>query len=127
MKFLCKKYNTEFDEEYSTLFDIVRCPVCKKKDLVLNLIKQGIHPPEAGLGISFMEFEDVLEEGKESYLKQFFDEEFNLRFTRKGEKFLLEDNSSKKVDLKEIYEKTQKDGKLQRIIYNIYYVLLQGL
>ena len=94
---------------------------------MLNLIKQGIHPPEAGLGISFLEFEDVLEEGKEIYLKQFFDEEFNLKFSRKGEEYLLEDKSGKMADLKEVYEKTQEDGKLQRMIYNIYYVLLQGL
>ena len=127
MKFFCKKCKTEFDEEYNTLFDIVRCPICKKKDLVLNLIQQGIHPPEEGLGISFLEFEDVLEEGKESYLKQFFDEEFNLNFSRKGEEFFLVDQSGNKVDLKEVYEKTQNDGKLQRIIYNIYYVLLQGI
>jgi len=127
MKFLCKKCKIEFDEEYNTLFDIIRCPICKKKDLVLNLIQQGIHPPEEGFGISFMEFEDVLEEGKESYLKQFFKEEFNLQFTRKGEEFAIENKSRKKVDLRKIYEKTQNDGKLQRIIYNIYYVLLQGI
>ena len=127
MKFFCKKCKIEFDEDYSTLFDIVRCPICKKKDIVLNLIQQGIHPPEVGLGISFMEFEDVLEEGKESYLQQFFNEEFNLQFSREGEEFFLKDNSGKRVDLEEIYEKTQKDGKLQRIIYNIYYVLLTGM
>ncbi len=126
MKFLCKKCDSKFDEEYNDLFEHIKCPNCNHKDIVLNFIVQGVHPPEVGLGISYWEFEDVLEEGKINYLKQFFDEEFNLQYSRTGDDFSLSRKSGHKVDIKEIYEITQKDGKLQRIIYNIYYVLLQG-
>ena len=125
MKFFCKKCGTKFDEDYESLFDLLKCPKCKYKNLVLNFIVQGVHPPEVGLGISYMEFEDVLEEGNEKYLKQFFEEEFNLHYSRSGHEFTLIDESGKTAKLEEIYEKTQKDGKLQRLIYNIYYVLLQ--
>ena len=127
MKFCCKKCETKFDDDYETLFDIIKCPNCKHKDLVLNFIVQGVHPPEEGLGISYLEFEDVLEEGKISYLQQFFEEEFNLQYSRADGDFSLQDNSGKSVDIEEIYKKTQQDGKLQRLIYNIFYVLLQGV
>ena len=82
MKFYCKKCETKFDAKYGNLFDNLKCPSCKHKDIVLNFIVQGVHPPETGLGISYLEFEDVLEEGNKSYLKQFFDEEFSLEFSR---------------------------------------------
>ncbi|MHA1258403.1 MAG: hypothetical protein ACTSSG_04900 [Candidatus Heimdallarchaeaceae archaeon] len=126
MKFSCKKCGTEFNSEYKDLFDFVKCPNCKTEETVLYVIKQGILPPEAGFGISYFEFEDVLEEGEVSYLIDFFKGEFNLHYTRTGDEFILTDKSGKEVNnLKEIYEKTQKDGKLQRMIYNIYYLLLQ--
>lgn len=126
MKFICKKCESKFDSDYENLFEQLKCPKCKKKDIVLNFIVQGVHPPEAGLGISYWEFEDVLEEGKISYLKEFFEEEFNLNYSRNGDEFILVEKSGQKVDLKIIFEKTQNDGKLQRMIYNIYYVLLHG-
>jgi hypothetical protein len=125
MKFYCKECNQKFDGDYSNLFENLKCPNCKHKDIVLNFIVQGVHPPEKGLGIAYLEFEDVLEEGKISYLKQFFKEEFNLNFSRTGYEYSLKNNSGRDADLEEIYNKTQKDGKLQRLIYNIYYVLLQ--
>lgn len=126
MKFICKKCENKFDSDYENLFDHLKCPKCKKKDIVLNFIVQGVHPPEAGLGISYWEFEDVLEEGKISYLREFFDEEFNLHYSRNGDEFILAEKSGQKVELKIVFEKTQNDGKLQRMIYNIYYVLLHG-
>ena len=126
MNFYCKKCQKEFEEEYSSLFDHVKCPHCKHKDLVLVSIKQGVHPPEDGFGLSYWEFEDVLEKGKESYVKEFFSDELNLIFTRKGEEFSLTDSKNNPVDLEDIHIKIQKDGKLQRMIYNIYYVLLTG-
>ena len=126
MKFTCKKCKRDFDEDYKNLFDILKCPNCKNKEVVLNTIKQGAHPPEAGFGISYWEFEDVLEEGKVSYLKEFFEVEFDFHYSRISEEFVLTEKSGNKVDFKEIYKKTQNDGKLQRMIYNIYYVLLQG-
>jgi len=127
MKFYCKKCQNKFDGNYETLFDILQCPTCSHEDVVLKFIVQGVHPPEMGFGISFSEFEDVLEEGKVGYLKVFFEEEFNLQYTRTGDKYSVTDEKGKETDLKKIYEKTQKDGKLQRIIYNIHYVLLKGL
>ncbi|MHA1217790.1 MAG: hypothetical protein ACTSSN_08890 [Candidatus Heimdallarchaeaceae archaeon] len=126
MKFICKKCENKFDGDYKDLFEQLKCPKCKKGDIVLNFIIQGVHPPEAGLGISYLEFEDILEEGKVSYLREFFEEEFNLHYSRNGDEFILAEKSGQKVDLKTIFEKTQNDGKLQRIIYNIYYVLLHG-
>ncbi len=126
MKFYCKKCQNKFDEDYNSLFEHVKCPSCKKTDLVLNFIVQGVHPPEDGFGLTFVQFEDVLEGGNKKYLKDFFEEEFNLRFSRKDEEFTLLDEQDREVDLTEILEKTQKDGKLQRIIYNIYYVYQQG-
>ncbi|MCE7742163.1 MAG: hypothetical protein GOP50_06860 [Candidatus Heimdallarchaeota archaeon] len=125
MKFYCKKCNSQFDEDYKDLFENLKCPNCKHRDIVLNFIVQGVHPPETGLGISYFEFEDVLEEGKNHYLEQFFEDEFKLQYSRSGTEFSLIDKSGKGVNLEEIYHKTQNDGKLQRIIYNIYYVLLQ--
>ena len=127
MKFFCKSCENRFDQDYEDLFENLKCPNCNKKDVVLNFIVQGVHPPEAGFGISFWEFEDVLEEGKISYLKELFNDEFNLQYSRTAEEFSLVEKSGKEVDLKEVYKKTQKDGKLQRMIYNIYYVLLQGM
>ncbi len=126
MKFYCKRCDTKFDGEYETLFEHLKCPKCKYKDIVLNFIIQGVHPPEEGLGLSYLEFEDVLEEGKISYLKQFFEDEFNLIYTRKDGEYSLKDSAGKDADLEKIYKKTQQDGKLQRLIYNIFYVLLQG-
>ncbi|MHA1200744.1 MAG: hypothetical protein ACTSQF_15600 [Candidatus Heimdallarchaeaceae archaeon] len=126
MKFFCKKCDSKFDEDYGDLFEDMKCPSCKHKDIVLNFIVQGVHPPETGLGISYLEFEDVLEEGKMDYLKQFFEDEFKLLYSRSGTEFSLIDKSGNEANLEEIYSKTQNDGKLQRIIYNIFYVLLQG-
>lgn len=125
MKFYCKRCDIKFDDNYGNLFDNLKCPNCKHKDIVLNFIVQGVHPPESGLGISYFEFEDVLEEGNISYLKQFFEEEFNLTFSRTGYEYSLKNNQGKNADLEKIHSKTQKDGKLQRLIYNIYYLLLQ--
>jgi len=127
MKFYCKKCRNKFDEEYETLFDILQCQKCKHEDIVLKFIIQGVHPPEEGFGLSFSEFEDTLENGKITYLKVFFEDEFNLLYSRKGEEYSVTDKSGTEIDLKKLYEETQKDGKLQRIIYNIHYVLLQGL
>lgn len=126
MKFHCKKCQKEFDENYDDLFETITCPSCKKQAIVLNFIKQGILPPQEGFGLSFWEFEDVLETGKENYLKDFFKEEFNLQFLRKGYEYALLDGDINRVNPKEIFEETQKDGKLQRMFYNIHYVLLQG-
>ena len=103
------------------------CPSCKKKDVVLHFIVQGVLQPEAGFGISYWEFEDVLEEGKISFIKEFFENEFDIQYSRTGDEFSLVEKSGKTLNLKEIYAKTQKDGKLQRMIYNVYYVLLQGM
>ena len=125
MKFFCKKCDSKFDEDYNNLFEHIKCPNCKKNDIVLNFIVQGVHPPEAGLGISYLEFEDALEEGKIKYLEQFFDEEFDLKYTRSKDEFSLSDTAGEAANLEQIYQKTQKDGKLQRIIYNIFYLLLQ--
>ncbi len=127
MKFYCKKCQNKFDGDYETLFDILKCPTCSHEDVVLKFLEQGVHPPEMGFGISFTEFEDALEEGKVDYLKKFFEEEFNLQYSRTEEEYLVTDEKGKEIKLKKIYEKTQKDGKLQRIIYNIHYILLQGL
>jgi len=127
MKFYCKKCNTKFDEDYEDLFEHLKCPSCKNKETVLNFIVQDVLPPEKGFGISFFEFEDLLEEGKITYLKDFFREEFDLQFSRTGYEFSLLDKMGKEADIKEIHNRTQKDGKLQRVIYNIYYVLLQGM
>ena len=126
MSFICKNCKTNFDKNYENLFEEIKCPNCGNKDIVLNVIKQGVLQPEAGFGISYWEFEDVLEEGKISYLKKFFEEEFNFHYSRIEDEFTLTEKSGLKVDLKEIYETTQNDGKLQRMIYNIYYLLLQG-
>ena len=126
MKFTCRKCRKDFDTDYKDLFELLKCPHCKNKEIALNSIKQGVHPPEEGLGISYWEFEDVLEEGKISYLKAFFDAEFNFHYSRTSDDFILTEKSGNKVDLKEIYRSTQNDGKLQRMIYNIYYLLLQG-
>ncbi len=62
-----------------------------------------------------------------NYLKDFFEDEFDLRFSRTGYDYILQNYTGKEVNVKEIYKRTQEDGKLQRIIYNIYYVLLQGI
>ncbi|MBY9002230.1 MAG: hypothetical protein KGD64_15020 [Candidatus Heimdallarchaeota archaeon] len=124
MKFYCKKCQNKFDEKYNDLFDHLKCPNCSNKEIVLNFLLQGILPPQDGFGLAFWEFEDVLETGNESYLKDFFEEEFNLRFSRIDEEFSLLDEKNKETDLKEVFKRTQKDGKLQRKLYNIYYVLL---
>ncbi len=126
MKFTCKNCKKDFDEDYKDLFKLVKCPHCKEEEIVLNSIKQGILPPEAGFGISYWEFEDILEEGKVSFLKKFFEGEFDFHYSRTEDEFNLTEKSGNKVDLKSIYKKTQEDGKLQRMIYNIYYILLQG-
>lgn len=126
MKFYCKSCEAKFGGEYNNLFEHLTCPKCKKEDIVLKFIVQGIHPPEEGLGLSFWEFEDVLENGKEDYLKEFFKDEFGIKYDRSGEIYTLNDETGKEVEIKEIYDKTQKDGKLQRIIYNIHYVMMQG-
>lgn len=127
MKFYCKKCNTKFDIDYEDLFERLKCPNCKNKEIVLNFIVQGVHPPEKGYGISFFEFEDLLEEAKISYLKAFFKEEFDLQYLRTGYEFSVLDNLGKEANLKLIHKRTQEDGKLQRMIYNIYYILLQGM
>ncbi|NPD88619.1 MAG: hypothetical protein HGN29_07835 [Asgard group archaeon] len=127
MKFYCKKCQNRFDEDYETLFDIIQCPACNHEDIVLKLIKQGVHPPEKGFGLSYDEFEDALENGKIDYLEVFFEEEFDLKYTRTEEEYSVIGKTGNEIKIKEIYEKTQKDGKLQRIIYNIHYILLQGL
>ncbi|MHA1954208.1 MAG: hypothetical protein ACW96U_09720 [Candidatus Heimdallarchaeaceae archaeon] len=127
MKFHCNKCKNRFDGGYETLFDVLQCPNCNHEDVVLKFIVQGVHPPETGFGLSYAEFDDVLEEGKVSYLKAFFEEEFNLQYSRTEEEYTVTDKAGTEIDLKKLYEETQKDGKLQRIIYNIHYVLLQGL
>ena len=127
MKFDCKKCKNKFDGDYESLFDILQCPECKHEDVVLKFIVQGVHPPEEGFGLSYSEFEDTLEEGKEIYLKKFFEEEFNLLYSRSEEDFSITDKSGMEIDIRKLHRETQKDGKLQRIIYNIHYVLLQGL
>ena len=127
MKFQCKKCQNKFDGDYETLFDILKCSTCNHEDVVLKFIKQGVHPPEMGFGLSYDEFEDALEEGKVDYLKMFFEEEFDLQYTRTEEEYSVTDKTGKEVNLKKIYEKTQKDGKLPRIINNRHYVLLQEL
>ena len=127
MKFDCKKCKNKFDGDYESLFDILQCPECKHEDIVLKFIVQGVHPPEEGFGLSFSEFEDTMENGKVIYLETFFKDEFNLVYSRKGEEFSITDKSGTEIDIKKLHKETQKDGKLQRIIYNIHYVLLQGL
>lgn len=126
MKFYCKRCQSKFDGKYNSLFERLTCPNCKKDEIVLNFIVHGVHPPEDGLEKSYVEFEDVLENYKEKDLKEFFNEEFKLQFSRNGDEFTLLDVNNKKVDLKEVYEKTQKDGKLQRMLYNLYYVMSHG-
>ena len=126
MIFYCKKCQNEFDTNYEKLFDNIKCPNCNKIDIVLSFIKQGILPPQDGYGLALWEFEDVLENGKERYLIDFFEQEFNLKFVRKGEEIEITDAKKKKVNLEELFKKTQEDGKLQRMIYNIHYVMLLG-
>ena len=127
MKFYCKNCQSKFDDRYDDLFEKRKCPFCKNEETVLNLLAQGVHPPEEGFGISFFEFEDLLEEGKMEYLEDFFEQEFHLQFSRTGHEFSLQNNKGEEVDVRKIHKRTQEDGKLQRIIYNIYYILLQGL
>jgi hypothetical protein len=121
------KCKNRFDGDYESLFDILQCPQCNHEDIILKFIVQGVHPPEIGFGLSYSEFEDTLEEGKIDYLKKFFEEEFNLLYSRTENEFAITDKIGTEIDLKKLYKETQKDGKLQRIIYNIHYVLMQGL
>ena len=83
-------------------------------------LKKGISCPDNGEGL------------RPQYTKldslQLFSK-ININFSKhiQQSEFYLKDKSGEKINLKEVYEKTQNDGKLQRIIYNIYYVLLTGM
>ena len=127
MKFYCKNCEKEFEQQYEELRGELNCPNCNHKDIMMNFVQQGLDLPNTSSGISYLEFEDVLEEGNVNYLERFFKDEFNYDYSRQNYDVKLIDKTGTSVNLEKTYQKTQTNQRLQRIIYNIYYLLLQDL
>ncbi len=128
IKVKCNNCSHKFFLEFHDFHLTLRCPNCNLYGLITAFSTNFVSSPtwKSGYELSLERFMDLLRDGGESILKNFFKKYFDLSFTRrKNGDVSLKDSFNKFVSIEEIHELIQNNWLLQRWIYNIEFATLR--